>query len=599
MILSVGRGSICLATFQLKALRQCHSPDMIKGYNKCETGKSWLATRRGKLIVASDMLISLKRLTLTTLEQLRPLTQELGRIATYAGRLDDRYSARLDGISGRFRYFYIWIEKRVDELSRSGPRFNEPNPTAIYGHPVSGTLSETALASIRQYIRQLQHDGRYGSAYFLKHHHLCHFPAQFETKDQVELDTIAQMFIDVLKGPVSTQTLGHHPPQSFWDFVKAPLFPHMMARRNLAKYFRGEKRIDCLGRSISHVLHDHQMDGSNATWRDEDLYQRDILGRTAIFYACRQGSMTFLERMYKAGADDDVPLVTGMCPLHVASSMGFASICRRMCEESTEFRRVDEDIPDCTDRTPIMCAVSADQHDTVDFFLSEGRIPRDSEQMSRIFVDTVKDGHLRIMMVLLKYVKKLQAYGETYPKNILDNAFWRAEFHGHYDVMVALSGSMKMDHNKRGDAGRTTLGRAAARGDAKYVKFLLGLNTDLGGEFCRFNKEGFTDTSEWTVDPNAKDDENKCPLILATEIGSDECIKLLLAPRYLPVIPQKDLFRAQEIAQASGNPQLCNTLDRAILDRIAVLPRVLKRRQDASFFWIEANLEKPQFRREL
>ncbi|KAL1599887.1 hypothetical protein SLS60_007692 [Paraconiothyrium brasiliense] len=532
----------------------------------------------------SDLLVSMKRFALTTLEQLPPLARDLAEIAIYAAPLDTGYLERLDSISDRFGDFYTSIEGRLQAWAQGGFVLNEPNAYTVYGQPVSGKLNESRLDNIRQQIRLLQHDGRHGSAYFLKYHHMRHFAEQFTPQDREHLDRVAKDFMDLLNSNISRQILSTGAPESFWSFIQSPLLPHLFLRNSCTKSARG---TDCLGRTISHVLHDHPRKDSKPIWRDEDLHRKDILGRTAMFYACRRGNVEFVERLKDAGVDTCVQLATGMYPLHVAATLGFTSICKRICDNDAQPRQDIENLFDRRGRTPVMCAANTDKHETVDLFLGRGLIFKNPKQFNWILVNMASKGHLKTIEVLLRYVGRMLDLGSTFDIGVLNSAYWHAESRMHYDVMAALSRTMKLDHNKKDDLGHTSLGKAVVQENTGPVRFLLGLNG--ADDLIRVNNRK-TDTSKWAVDPNARDNDNKSPLILATESGMKENIKLLLAPRFLPVICLKDLMGAQDIAKASGDRELCNIIDRALLARL------IERAPDPGPMWPHAHLERPQFR---
>ncbi|KAJ4354273.1 uncharacterized protein N0V89_006007 [Didymosphaeria variabile] len=542
------------------------------------------STYRKLSVVSNDLLVSMKRLTLTTLDQLPPLARDLAKIAIYAAPLESGYSESLDSISDRFCDFYTSIEGQLQAWAQGGFVLSEPNANTVYGQPVSGTLNDSKLYKIRQQIYLLQHDGRHGSAYFLKYHHMRHFPQQFTPQDREHLDRIAKDFMDLLNSNISRQILSTGAPESFWSFIRSPLLPHLFLRNSYNKVARG---TDCLGRSISHVLHDHSIDGSKPIWRDEDLHHVDILGRTAMFYACRRGNIEFVERLNDAGVDTCIQLATGMYPLHVAATLGFTSICKRICENDAQLRQGVENLLDGMGRTPVMCAANTDKHETVDFFLGRGLILKSPKQFNSILVDMASKGHSKTMKVLLRYMRRMLGRGSAFDIEVLKSAYWHAESRMHHDIMAALSSIMKFDHNKKDDIGHTSLSKAVVRGNTRHVKFLLSLCED---DLLLVNNSK-TDTSKWAVDPNAKGNDNKSPLILATEIGMKECIRLLLTPRFLPVICREDLMSAQNIAQASGDQELCDIIDRAILDRL------IERRPDAGPIWPDAHLERPQFRK--
>ncbi|KAF2450359.1 ankyrin [Karstenula rhodostoma CBS 690.94] len=523
-----------------------------------------------------------------TLNQFRPLALDVARIATYSGGLEAPYAASLDSISEQLINFYNFIEDRLGTLSRGDLVLGDHTAATTYGYPVSGSLTDEKLQTIRKRIHGLQDDGRYGSAYFLKHHHLQHFPHQFTAGDREGLDTIAKGYMDLLKSEMSRRILGFGAPESFWSFVQSPLLPHMFLRNHGTKFLPGETRTDCLGRSISHVMHDHQLDGSKATWRDEDLHHVDILGRTAMFCACQRGSLAFMERLYSAGADISIPLATGMCPLHVAAVLGFTPICTRICEDA-QLRQGIENIMDCTSRTSVMSAASADKYEIVDLFFQSGLVPNDPNHTRRMFVEAASKGHLKTVKVLIKHARALLAHGIEYYEEALNSAMFDAKYLKPYDIVALLPPTMKFDYNTRNDRGRTDLAEAAARGDTDEVEFLLGLNR--AEDICIF------ETSIWTVDPNAQDDEKKSPLILAAERGMKHVIKLLLAPSLIPTIRRNDFIWARSIAKKSGDLELCNIINQGFGDRHVESFRdcIFQEPQDEGLLWPQNRLDRAQF----
>ncbi|KAJ4289130.1 Ankyrin repeat domain-containing protein 16 [Kalmusia sp. IMI 367209] len=468
---------------------------------------------------------------------------------------------KLDSISDRFDRFVTCIDEELWNLSSKGLALYEPH---IYGSPVSGTLSEEKLDRSRFHINYLQQESRYGTAYFLKLHHLRKFPSQFTRGDREQLEDIASGFTELLKDNISS-----HPDalEPFWStFVQSPLLPHSFLNKNcatdngqhqtrsLAQFSCNENKTDCLGRSISHIIHDHGSEAIKATWRSEDLHHVDILGRTAMFFACHEKNLELVGELLNAGADYHSSNITGMSPLHVAATFGSTPICRRIWKTEVGGRPLHsiQKIEDCAGRTPMMCAARAGHYDTVEFFCKEVLTSNDSNQFAQALKLAVCGGYLDIVKLLLNYRHDFDLREKDDDGH---DAIWHAKRIKHSEILTELSSALNIDYNKKGDHGRTELAEAARLGNTQWVETLLSLNS--GNDLWK-------STTEWIVDPNAHDDDDKSPLTLAIEAGNTNCVQLFLEPRFIKAIKLQDLDNARRIAELEGHVELLHTIEQGM-----------------------------------
>ena len=451
----------------------------------------------------------------------------------------------------RFLDFLNSEKRNMSHLN--GLDLYEPKMDILFGLSLSGNLQQDNLYRVLKVINSLQLEGRHGTAYFIKLYHLSRFPHQFQQEDRFMLDNIAGDFVHLLRQNSDADWL-QHVPQPFWDsFLRSPLLPHEIVLlrhsvegknpRNMALslpiYKPDEDRRDCLGRSISHILKDH---GSKETWRIKaDLHHQDILGRTALYYACREEDASFVVELLSAGADMYKPVVTGMSPLHFAARHGDTKTCEHLWTFHSS-QRPPQDVQSFQD-TPFMCAIIARSPDTVEFFCKNVLTPNDRLRLSSMLIIAVKRKDLQVVNVLLRYMK--------------------------YDSI-----------RERDDEGHDALWYAQKiRGDQSKIEFALlkaiGINSRIWGhihdppELNIFHKVLYPYIDKKT--------EPKTLWTLSMQIDQAFLNQLLELDGFLKTLQHEDLIRVRGIAEGMKNKHFLLNIDKTIVQRLQNDPQFAER----------------------
>jgi hypothetical protein len=362
--------------------------------------------------------MSVERLISITSRNIRGSAQVLARIYSHSDYLVRLFEAKLIVSFERLRHFLAVIQEKLRHSTVQGFMIDKPDVDVMYWCPVTRVLSEETLDTVRKQLDEYQHAGRCGTAYFLKCHHLQHFPDQFTEDDRNQLQELANDFIHLLRN-MSRQTLDCRALEPFWStFLEAPLLPHEYCLIHYTKDNKHESNIslaweeplchemrsDCLGRCISQVVCDY---GYGRTWRDVDLHCSDFLGRTAMYQACRLGNPTLVKNLLDNGADFCKATVTGVSPLHVAASRGARNICALILQ--ADKRRVPpyqvQSRSDWASRTPVMCAAGGGSLSMTEYFCKEILMPHELHQLGPALRVAVREGHLAIVDLLLKYAR--------------------------------------------------------------------------------------------------------------------------------------------------------------------------------------------------
>lgn len=399
----------CILT--VKLCRRCRASQTIS---------SWKT-----LIRVSDLYMSVHQLISMTWTELLRSIKNL--------KFDKHCAEKLDCALGRLPEFlgFLNSQKMMTSL-RCKLLLDEPDLDVLYGRPVSTSMSDATRDKVSHYISCLQEEGRHGSAYFVKLHHLRKYPHQFTLADRHLLETTAGDFAELIQRNYDASWHDHGAPEPFWtSFVRSPLFPHeyflvlyttkgkdsenkALTRSDVVAH---DDRTDCLGRSISHLHHDygpdedwkicrHETKGIWSGWRmDADLQHQDILGRTALHYACGEGDLGLVEILLSAGADVSTPTVTGMGPMHFAACGGYTSICKLLWEKSAsrELLHDQNALQTTAPPAPFVCAVLAGRHEITDFFCKQVLRPEHLSHLAPLLIMAVRKSRHSVVEVLLQF----------------------------------------------------------------------------------------------------------------------------------------------------------------------------------------------------
>ena len=315
-------------------------------------------------------------------------------------------------------------------------------------------------------------------------------------------------------------------------FASIPGVAARLSRRNTP---------DCLGRSVSHILHDAN---SLKEWLPGDMYTIDSLGRTSLYLACRGRNHKRVEQLIEAHVPN-AQAMNGLYPLDIAAISGDLRICTTIWKMETDSRRTSS---------------TSEPFSSVDsrYDSSLGTMRR-SPMMWAVFF-----GHDRI-------VKFFRNYRDTYPnitaleEGNLCNAIGLAAMRGHGNVINYLLESNyfcdRVDLNER-----SPLWHAASSGHVSTVELLLKQPVF----FNRKDNDGFTplaiaaykghsevvDRLRNRVDVSLSTIEGCTPLFLAASARHRECVKLLLMPS-ATALGFSSVWSVFAMAQLHGYHEIC------------------------------------------
>jgi ankyrin repeat protein len=333
-------------------------------------------------------------------------------------------------------------------------------------------------------------------------------------------------------------------------FLGSQLFLPKTFIRNpsIYKLVAGDKRLDCLGRTVSHLCHD---DGLDIDWLQNHVNHADILDRTALYLACYAGKEGHVQKLLGMGARSDQRALNGLLPLQVAAirCSDLQNMCRNHLMHSPE-KSAETSAQIIIDRSPVLWAAFS------------GNLPAIKTLMGRIGSTTkVRDnldctpiglaacmGHTEVVTFLL-----LNGFERDHPDKRGRTPFWYAARYSRLDIMKLLIPLVQID--KEDNDGTTPLA-AAARFNCTGAVALLLESSRLYGK----------------LNLTAKDNIDLSPFIKAALGGSTGCLKLLLKhePLALDNIVVEKLF---EIALNSEDTGLLHFVRRNF--KVWSIPRVM------------------------
>lgn len=497
--------------------------------------------------------MSIRQIIKTAISRLTQLAQDMAEPFKKVPIWMD-HAKCLDNIFVELDEFALSIAQEIKSLRFYGPNLLDMDSSSNTGHRISKTVDAESLQAVRHGIIALLNAKRYGRAYIAQLDLITRYPEYVTDGDLLQLEQSKTSF---LSEPSLFQVMEEHAPETLKSVsLFLPLLSREILQRRPFKTllvlsdkirkhdFSGTKGQDCLGRSSYHVLADA---GIQRRWHVLRINHQDILGRTALYFACRDGDERRITGLISSGANILLQTVTGLTPLHIAAAMGYNSACRLLWDaygggplQHVVIYR------DCTGCTPLLCAASTGRHETVRFFCEQVHMnsPLDyTDQHGNSALGlAVRAGNVTTVRLLMTYVVE-RRMSPDFADVKGRTPFWHAVAGSHYEMMQVMVDLV--DPDRRDDDGRTPLAEAARTGDTIAVKFLLDLNS-----FIRVR-----------VDQNCRDKAGKSVLILAAEAGQTQCAKLLLDPPFCGVY-DKDVRTAVELAERSSNYELLEVLER-------------------------------------
>ncbi|KAF2245679.1 ankyrin [Trematosphaeria pertusa] len=440
----------------------------------------------------------------------------------------------LDGAFRLLDEFAALVKSEIRTTTSNDPLLLGRDTHNEYGHArISSTADEESLQRMRQGVTNLQTAGLYGSAFLLQMDQMMKYPTQIDDADKQRFEEARGQFLSVWHSPPIYHEIGQNAPKELQLMSLAlPHLPNGSFGYNptMVDLFLQDRlsslepaiRHDCLGRTPSHIRIDAGI--HNTRWSDAHVNHKDILGRTALYFACRDGNEKQVKELLEADVDIYAQTFTGLSPLHVAAYMGYTSICRWIWQKHRDKGTAENGwkAADCTGRTPLLCAASTGQHEAIEFFCNIRPHISVADHVDCYWNSAlglaVRGGHLNAVRILLKY-----GFSADIPDKLHRTPFWYAVQGSDYRIMEVLGLGKVASPDHKDINGRTPLAEAARNGNIEAVQFLLSLNDQdpLG------SMKG--SRISWKVDPNSKDRDGKSPLILATEAGRTDCVVAFLA----------------------------------------------------------------------
>ena len=322
--------------------------------------------------------------------------------------------------------------------------------------------------------------------------------------------------------------LGHKVPKTFrgsqlflpTQLIKVP---------EIRAHFTKSELPDCLGRMITHMLVDA---GCSNAWQAAHIDSSDILGRTALYYACRDHDVSNAEKLLSDGARLDIPATNGLLPIHLAAISGAKyqrvkisgaktseplSFCEMISEKwvNRTGHHYNVSIPDGSGRSAFLWAAFFGHRSTLEFICSRSPASltyRDSHGSTAASLAVI-NGHMHILKWLIQH-----RFSMDDPDIMGCSPFWHASKLNFQDAMKLLAGH-GASVERPDIAGMTPLHIAAHNGCTDAVDYLLSLN-NLNSYALPGNQPRIC-LSKWNC-------MNQAPLVLAVIAGHQSCVQSLV-----------------------------------------------------------------------
>jgi ankyrin repeat protein len=423
-----------------------------------------------------------------------------------------------------------------------------------YAHPnINWTVNDHWLERQREIIDDFKEIGHISFAHMLQIRRLLNHASLIDIEGEYILHGREQ-FLQEFRHILGNENLRAHIPSAFRDcpyFIPRALLNIPSIRDSIQKVGNG----DCLGRSACHIIADA---GYPAHWTQDHASQVDVLGRSGLYFGCRDGKLELVKNFLRLGAKLNQKTVTGSTPLHVAAIAGHLDIlgwlCNQFFEELNRAGNSDGgtslsnvlDERDCTGRSPLFWAASGGHNKIVEYLcmrMGEAKRTKDNFGSTPMSL-AVRNGHFAVVKLLLN-----SRFAWDAPDNMGRSPFWYAVSGFHIDIMEELGKYVNVDRKDK--HGRTPLAEAASRGFTRGVRYLLGCN--------EYDKAGIP--LRLRVDPASRDNQGTTILVLAAEAGKSDCVSELFRLHPRP-FSQDDIAAATEIAVNRQNDMLWAALRR-------------------------------------
>jgi ankyrin repeat protein len=502
-------------------------------------------------------------------EELLALADEMARPFTD----DARFSAprkcmpQIDLVINDFRLFDRKLKSEISEMNK-GDIFEALYDAQcdltndLYRQKVTWPLSDEAVEKMKTAIKSWWDRKHVGVACVLQTKLFLECPAM-AMRHSVDFVKCRTQFMNDLS-PLLWE-LGDTVPKSFQPGSSQLFLPSQLVQiPAITAHFIQCELPDSLGRSINHILIDA---GTPVDWQPGNINRHDILGRTALYFACRDNDAIGAEQLLFANARVDICASNGLLPLHVAAIAGATSICEKICErrENVTSAPYDTDIRDGFGRSAFFWAVSFNHKDTATFFSS--RIPstspsQDAHGFTAISVAASK-GHQDMLQNLAR-----NGFASDEPDFMGRSPLWYASRINSPNIMKFLDNEGALIDRKDID-GMAPVHIAAQTGSTAALEYLLSFN---------HHDEMWPGVYHWRVDLKAVNHCNQSPLVLAAAARHSSCVKQL-AKHGRHALGEANVTHAAAISQQNGDTEsfktlvgLLNAFELITLSREPVLP---------------------------
>jgi ankyrin repeat protein len=308
--------------------------------------------------------------------------------------------------------------------------------------------------------------------------------------------------------------------------------PHAFASIHTIASGLSRHKPDCLGRSVSHILHDA---GVLSEWSLADTHSSDSLGRTGLYLACRDRNQLSVRRLLDAWADPSIEAANGLYPLDMAAISGDLEICSMIWKKEMEnSRQMDiryDNSLGIPRRSPVVWAAFFG-HDRIFKLFRQFRDthPNATAYMDGSFCNAcglaVMRGHLNLISYLAS---------NNYLCDIPDlhgrSPFWYAAASGRCDILKILE-PKAIFVDRADENGFTPLAIAAHKGHFDVVSYLLKFHQTYPIPL---------------VDVSAKNKSGDTPLFLAASAQRKKCVVRLLGLGLEP-LGVANIHRAYQMA---------------------------------------------------
>lgn len=294
-----------------------------------------------------------------------------------------------------------------------------------------------------------------------------------------------------------------------------------------------------------------------------DLDVQDHDGRTPAIHAAQNGNIEIVNALIKAGADLNIKDKSGYSPLLLAAHYGYTEIVQALWAEKG---KVDIDIVDIDEVTPLMHAIYNDKIEAAQFLISNiSNINAVNKLGQTALMMAAQEGRKEIIEILVKRKDVDIDLADNQGMTPLMNSV----YNNHIEITRLLISKIK-NINAASEDGITALIIAIQEGNQEITKMLLekeGIDIDAAA------KDGTTPLMNAiyksdieisrllvgkTKKTNAFNNRGQTALMIAVQKGRREMVKILLEEDDIDI----------EAVDKDGNTQLMNAISNKHIETV-------------------------------